>query len=256
MRRGAAVLGAVVGLVGYAVLLALLRPSAAQLPAGDWWGWLQADPERALLVGLSSAAWLVAAWLFVVTGLSLIAATSGAGAQLASRLVRLVTPLALRRALEAAVAAALAVGPAGMAAAGPASPVPRPGQVAVSLAPVPTVPDPIVAPPRDDMPDLDRPPAAAELPKTLSPNNTASPRTLPPPPPTVPLPPPAVRPPHEVVAGDTLWALAAAALPATASPADITRAWQQWYALNRSTIGADPGLIRPGELLAVPQVSP
>ncbi len=79
MRRGAVL----AGLVGYAVLLAVLRPPTGQLPGGGWWDWLRADPEGALLVGLSGVAWLIAAWLFVVTGLSLVASTSGSGGRLA-----------------------------------------------------------------------------------------------------------------------------------------------------------------------------
>ena len=109
MRRGAVVVGVVASLAGYAVLLALLRPQTgqlAQLPYSDWWSWLQADPERALLLGLSCVAWLVAAWLFVVTGLSLVAATSGSGARLAKRVVPRIAPFAIRRTLEAALATA------------------------------------------------------------------------------------------------------------------------------------------------------
>ncbi len=237
MRRGALL----AGFVGYAVLLAVLRPSTAQLPEGGWWHWLQTYPENALLVGLSAVAWLIAAWLFLVTGLSLVATTSGAGARLATRVLRRITPFALRRTLEAALATALAVGPAGMAVAGPAGSLASPNPVSVSLSPLQPVPAPIVAP-AERLPDLDRP---------------VAPTPTPTPTPTAPATAAPTRSPdsHRVVPGDTLWDVAADALPAGASPAQITRYWQQWYALNRTAIGADPGLIRPGELLIAPQVT-
>jgi nucleoid-associated protein YgaU len=59
---------------------------------------------------------------------------------------------------------------------------------------------------------------------------------------------------HAVVVrpGDTLWRLAAAALPATASDAEIVTATHRWYARNRRVIGPDPDLIRPRQRLRPP----
>jgi resuscitation-promoting factor RpfA len=258
MRRGAVV----AGLVGYAVLLVVLRPltgQPGQQPAGDWWLWLTSNPEQVLVLVLSCAAWLMAAWLFVVTGLSLAATMSGAGARLAQRLVQRITPFAIRRTLEAAIATALAVGPAGAAAAGPAAAVGQPAPTATAstlLAPLPPVPDPIVAPPAElDIPDLDRP--SAVLPVRAPPAVAKPPPAKPVPTKSVPVttPAPAASASHLVVAGDTLWGVAAEALPAVAGPAEVTRSWQQCYASNRSTIGPDPGLIRPGELLVAPSTT-
>lgn len=60
--------------------------------------------------------------------------------------------------------------------------------------------------------------------------------------------------------GDCLWSLAARDLAARhlgSRPADVAGAWRRWYAVNRVTIGPDPGLLRPGEILrAPPAVSP
>ena len=56
----------------------------------------------------------------------------------------------------------------------------------------------------------------------------------------------------EVQLGDTLWALAARALGADASDAAIAAEWPRWYAANASTIGPDPDLLRPGQVLVVP----
>jgi resuscitation-promoting factor RpfA len=55
-----------------------------------------------------------------------------------------------------------------------------------------------------------------------------------------------------VVAGDTLWDIAAAHLaPSERSVGRVHRYWQQVYRANRRLIGADPDLIRPGARLDV-----
>lgn len=51
--------------------------------------------------------------------------------------------------------------------------------------------------------------------------------------------------------GDSLWSIAARDL-STGSPARIASEWPRWYAQNRGTIGDDPDLIRPGQLLVAP----
>ena len=52
--------------------------------------------------------------------------------------------------------------------------------------------------------------------------------------------------------GDTLWGIAAAHLPSTASDARVAAAWPAWYAANRGVIGNDPDLVRPGQRLSPP----
>lgn len=64
-------------------------------------------------------------------------------------------------------------------------------------------------------------------------------------------PPAATR--HLVQAGDTLWDIAAANLPASATQAQVSRYWHSVYSANLAVIGADPDLIRPGQLLELPQ---
>ena len=54
--------------------------------------------------------------------------------------------------------------------------------------------------------------------------------------------------------GDTLWALAAEQLGQGATAEKTAAAWPQIYALNRDLIGPDPGLIEPGQRLALPPV--
>jgi len=51
--------------------------------------------------------------------------------------------------------------------------------------------------------------------------------------------------------GDTLWGLAAAALPDDASAAHIAEATRAWHRLNHDVIGPDPDLILPGQVLKV-----
>jgi hypothetical protein len=59
-----------------------------------------------------------------------------------------------------------------------------------------------------------------------------------------------------VQAGDTLWSIATRALAPGSSATDITAEWHQWYAANRDVIGADPGLIYPGQRLRPPASTP
>lgn len=56
-----------------------------------------------------------------------------------------------------------------------------------------------------------------------------------------------------VVAGDSLWSIAAAHLGADATDADVARAWPAWHAANRDVVGADPHHIEPGQVLVAPE---
>ena len=57
---------------------------------------------------------------------------------------------------------------------------------------------------------------------------------------------------YTVVAGDTLWDIAAAHLPpAERSVGRVHHYWQQVYRANRRVVGADPDLIHPGTRLDV-----
>lgn len=57
---------------------------------------------------------------------------------------------------------------------------------------------------------------------------------------------------HTVRPGDSLWSIAATRLAPTAPPAAVDRTWRRLYALNRSHLGPDPDLIRPGVVLTLP----
>jgi hypothetical protein len=52
--------------------------------------------------------------------------------------------------------------------------------------------------------------------------------------------------------GDSLWRVVQRVLGPEASDAEVALAWPRWYAENRGMIGADPGLILPGQRLRPP----
>lgn len=56
---------------------------------------------------------------------------------------------------------------------------------------------------------------------------------------------------HRVVAGDTLWTLAARATESTDS-ARVTLAWHALYAANRAALGSNPSLLQVGQQLCIP----
>ena len=56
---------------------------------------------------------------------------------------------------------------------------------------------------------------------------------------------------HRVVAGDTLWTIAARAVR-TNDSSRVTIAWHRIYAANRDTLGSNPSLLQVGESLCVP----
>jgi nucleoid-associated protein YgaU len=51
--------------------------------------------------------------------------------------------------------------------------------------------------------------------------------------------------------GDCLWDIAAHRL-AHPTSAHVAAAWPRWWLVNRAVIGADPDLVRPGQLLRPP----
>jgi LysM repeat protein len=55
-----------------------------------------------------------------------------------------------------------------------------------------------------------------------------------------------------VAVGDSLWAVAARQLGPGATDAQIAAEWPRWYRANEATIGPDPDVLRPGQVLRAP----
>ena len=229
-----------------------------------------ASADELLALGASSLAIGVAGWLVCGAGLAFAAHLPGRLGRSADRWSRRVTPAVARRAagLVLGVGVGVVGGQAQAVATGPSVTVavdastsdgrhaPDPGfRVTVTSTPVTSTP-------------------ATSTPATA---------TAPTPPPTDPAPmtstdpvapgftpaPPRVRPQadpgllgarvtaataDEVVVhrGDSLWSIAGRHLGPDASAAEVDRSWREWFSLNRDTVGEDPDLILPGQVLRVP----
>jgi nucleoid-associated protein YgaU len=57
---------------------------------------------------------------------------------------------------------------------------------------------------------------------------------------------------YQVHAGDSLWGLAASALPQDVTRTRVARSWRHVYRLNRGRIGPEPDLIHSGSTLRLP----
>ena len=55
-----------------------------------------------------------------------------------------------------------------------------------------------------------------------------------------------------VLAGDTLWDIAARDLGPAASDVDVALHWPRWYNANKAQIGEDPDVLLPGQILKPP----
>lgn len=189
-----------------------------------WWGVrtpfsrLQAGPARLddyLTLGAAVLAWACLSWLTAVAAAQLLMVASQRLHVRWAATLDAVTPALLRRLAAATLGTAIAVPLVGS----PASATPAPSRV------------PTASSVRAPLPSLDRP----------APPETSSPAG-------------AQRAPsrHIVRHGDTLWQLAAAELPPDASDGDVARRWPLWHRANRTTIGRDPDLLLPGQVLVPP----
>ena len=117
------------------------------------------------------------------------------------------------------------------------SPAPSPGTAAMSTPSVADTAPPaalaVPTPPAGSVPPAPSGPVGA---RAGSPSDPVSPASV------------------TVNPGDTLWAIAAAHLPADADASDVAAAWPAWYAANLAVVGDDPDVIRPGQQLAVPTI--
>jgi hypothetical protein len=58
-----------------------------------------------------------------------------------------------------------------------------------------------------------------------------------------------------VLAGDTLWHIAASALGPGTTDVEIAMEWPRWYEANRATIGQTPDVLLPGQILQPPSAA-
>ena len=268
--------------LGFVVLLAggsaiALVATPPQLTAGSW----SRGDDLAL-----AAAWAVAlaasVWLFTTTAACLVAI--GARRPQLARALGYALPPALRRAVEIAVVAScltVSAAPAHAANTGPVPLLDQPVVRAPKALALPSTSRPRVTP--TTRPSPVRAPAA--------PTTTALPRRPPSPVPSTPRagsrdtapeqttsagresfaeePPsspaatvPAPSAPHVVVRpGDNLWTIARAELiRATGAPPNdmqVARYWRSVIDVNRATLrSGNPGLIFPGEIVALPPAPP
>jgi LysM repeat protein len=221
---------------------------AADLAAAqDWTQRVDADQAAGTLAGV--ALWLVCAWLCVGLVACLASRLPGAGGRAADVLASLVLPRALYRLAVGAVGLGVLAGPvaataqpaaATPAAATPAAATPAaatPAAAARGVVPAPVWPTDTLPAPTLPVETADPAPtrtAADPAPTRPDPNPRAPARTI------------------TVRAGDSLWRIAAAHLPAPTSPQQVAAAWPRWYAANRAAIGPDPNQLVPGQLLRAP----
>jgi hypothetical protein len=201
-----------------------------------------------LALAAAGAAWAVLCWLTAGLLLSLAAQARRQDGRL-DRLARAITPLAVRRLAALLLGVGLVGAPVVLALPAQADcTVATASQQPATRQPAPrhqTGP----AVPRVELPALERWTPDRPAPPALAPRHPDEPLAL------------LVSRPHRgravsdhvvVRRGDTLWDIAARALGPDASAADIAASWPRWHAANRSTIGPDPDLILPGQLLRPP----
>lgn len=277
------------------VALVALRPDLPRLTehAASPRSWLaEAGADQVVATLAAAALWAAAVWVGLGLLAGLAARLPGGLGRGAQRVAAAVLPLVLRRVLAGtaglgvllAPVAAGAIAPSAFGGAPPPSstlpsmppptlPSTLPGPAWPSAPPTST-PSPLPAPvwPHSastpdrsktvgtPAPSASRPAPSqhkqppdrrtAEPPQTTEPGHPSAPRDRPPAPPA--------RSADEVRVGrgDSLWKLSAHRLGPDATAAEITAYWPEVYAANRKVIGADPGLITPGQVLHVPPPIP
>ena len=252
-RAGTSIGGLLAGTLASATLagvLALHVRAVLSDHVGPW------QVDAVIEVAVAGVGALVAAWLAagaLLATVCVVVRAAGASWRAGERLVHRCAPQVVRKALVLAVGAGIGLG----VATGASAAVPEPS---ASVAAVEAVPDdlgwtvtteatPTAAPPitaAEPSPGPDPttapPPVAAAAPVTeaavVEITAAAQPATA----------------PDDIVvaAGDSLWAIAARHLPPGATDAEVAAAWPRWYEANSGVIGADPGLIQPGQVLTVP----
>jgi hypothetical protein len=230
----------------------------------------------AVAAGLAIVAW----WVLSVLVALAVAILGRCGRLRAADRAGKYCPAFLRRLAVAALSVQLLAAPMAHAAVPPAGPAWVPTQeVAVQAQWSPTAPKHA-----GNMPAVHTPvePSQSAAPQAAAPPPTERPITETP---TVDAPPSAVRPDWRpsapvadpgllaaqpvraandtpppghsvtVLAGDTLWDIAARQLGPTASDVDVALHWPRWYEANKAQIGESPHILLPGQILKAPSTA-
>lgn len=171
--------------------------------------------DDAIGFGAVTGCWLCVGWLLLAVTCTAATAVPGTVGRCCGAAAELVTPWTLRNLGVAGLGLTVVTGPAA-AATGSAPIDVGPARATASALENRIGPGWLA----NDLPPLDRP---ADGPRVVT-----------------------------VQPGDCLWSIAARALGADATDADIAAAWPRWYATNRNVIGADPNLLQPGQQLTPP----
>ncbi|KQR16650.1 LysM peptidoglycan-binding domain-containing protein [Cellulomonas sp. Leaf334] len=268
-RAGTPIGGLLAGTLASATLagvLALHVRTVLSAHVGPW----QVDAVTEVAVTAVGA--LVALWLTfgaLLATVCVLVRVAGASWRAGERLVHRCAPQVVRKALVLAVGAGIGLG----TATGASAVAPEPS------APASAVVEPVDSAVRDDLGWAVSTTSTST--PTLAPQATPAATATPGVAPTAPEPADgsattAPAPPAEVAvettaadhpvtapartgmgavvveAGDSLWSIAARHLPPGATDAHVAAAWPHWYQANSAVIGADPDLIRPGQVLTVP----
>jgi hypothetical protein len=230
------------------LLLGLLLVGTGQKLAGRWIQGLERSQsihvEELLGISANAAGLLVVGWWFA----SFLAAIATAvlerlGLRKTARATAKFSPAFMRRLTVALVGLSLFALPIANASSSVVDPSWQPSnQSAAAPAPVPGDRSDALAPRHDSSPDPQWKPRTPVIEPGLlgsSPHRRTEP--------TSPMTAAVV-----VAAGDSLWTIAGTHLGPMATDLDIAMHWPKWYEANRSIIGADPGLLQPGQVLYPP----
>lgn len=267
------------------LLLERFRPHWRRLWAGlrAPHAWVELRGADRVAVELSATLlWLLAAWVTVGLLVTLAGSMNHRAAPVAARLGAAMLPAVLQRLVIGAAGVSIVLAPAQAFAATPAAaPSPSPtatgstatastatGSIATastatgSIAPAwpsddgppprstpapPVTPSPVVVPTRP------RPAVVAPSPPASPARGAVQPKApAASPAPAVPAVTPVVAEVVTVQPGDSLWLIAARRLGPGATDKQIAQSWPRWYAANRSMVGADPALLKPGTQLSAP----
>lgn len=243
--------GLLASLLAIALLAAAPQPAAALRLLGAPFD--PTDPTGPLLAVIGLVSWALVGWLALGAALVLASRLPGLAGRLAAGVAARALPAVVRRSLEVALGASLVVGTVGITPAVAATG--EPGDRAQASRALPSTADLSL-----DWPMTDK------TPSTPAPAPVADPALAPTPADRTPVTATAdrasvVRPvgsavsPVVVRPGDTLWDLAARELAAAGiarSEAAVAARWPAWWAANRTAIGDDPHLLRPGTALRPP----